>query len=217
MPHPAPSSAPRRSPAGFTLIEILVVIAIIGLLIGLVAVSIGRQGEAGRIADCRSRIDQISLLVESWRDRMGDYPPSTLAALGVRDANEINAGVEALVAALKSPSYAGRRPEERWLANGDEDTSQQFKAFDGSDALLELVDPWDNPFAYMVSGDYAREGRYRVGYGAAAEESSVRAAVNPLTKAYFQIESFQLRSAGPDSVFGTDDDLANYEIDAGGR
>ena len=96
---PGPVSAARRA-AGFTLLEIMVVIALIGLLLGLVAVAVGRQTEAGRIAECRARIEQFALLLESSKDRNGDYPPDRLAALGVRDGNTINEGIEAAVVAL---------------------------------------------------------------------------------------------------------------------
>ena len=80
---PGPVSAPRRA-AGFTLLEIMVVIALIGLLLGLVAVAVGRQTEAGRIAECRARIEQFALLLESSKDRNGDYPPDRLAGWRAR-------------------------------------------------------------------------------------------------------------------------------------
>jgi len=206
----------REGAAGFTLLEMMVVIALIGLLLGLVAVAVGRQSQAGRVAEARARIEQFALLLESYRDRTGDYPPATLALLGVRDANAVNEGIEAAVAALRAASYGGRRPEERWLANGDGDASKSLKAHDGSTALLELVDPWDNPVAYFASRSYDAPGTYRVGEEGATEDVTVRAAVNPRTGAPWQFDSFQLRSAGPDGLFETDDDLANFEIEPKG-
>jgi len=208
-------SAARRA-AGFTLLEIMVVIALIGLLLGLVAVAVGRQTEAGRIAECRARIEQFALLLESSKDRNGDYPPDRLAVLGVRDGNPINEGIEAAVVALRAASYGGKRPEERWLANGDDDNSKSLKSVDGSPALLELADPWDNPISYIVSRDYADSFTYRMQSDAGTEDVTVHAATNPTTGAPWQFDSFQLRSAGPDGVFGTDDDLANYEIPRAG-
>jgi prepilin-type N-terminal cleavage/methylation domain-containing protein len=202
-----------RARRGFTLIEILIVIAIIGLLMSLVTFVIGRQSEAGRIAECRSRLAQVALLLESYADRMGDYPPSRLAALGVTDANAVNEGIEALVVALKSSEYTGRRPEERWLANGDQDRSEALRLADGSQALLELVDPWEQPLVYIAGSSYDEEFVYRFGEGARAEDVTLRAAMNPLTGAPHQYDSFQLRSAGPDGLLDTEDDIANYEIE----
>ncbi len=208
------SRTPRS--AGFSLIEILVVIAIIGLLLALVVASVGRQTEAGRITDCRARLEQFALLCESFKDRTGDYPPCRLAALGVKDGNPVNEGIEAAVAALRASSYGGRRPEERWLGNGDDDSTRSWKAADGSGALLELVDPWDGPVAYIAARDYDESFTFRAGAGTAAEDVALRAAINPLTGAPWHSDSFQLRSAGPDGVFGTDDDVANHEIRSGG-
>jgi len=205
-------SRPARSTRGFTLIEILAVIAIIGLLMSILVVSLGRHSEAGRVADCKIRIEQIQLLVESYASRVGDYPPSHLAPLGVKENNHINEGIEALVVALKAGDYAGRRPEEGWLGNTDGDKDDGLKLVDGSHALLELVDPWDNPFVYIANGDYRDEFPYRFGAGANAEDHTLRAATNPLTQAPQEFEGFQLLSAGPDGLPGTDDDLANYEL-----
>ena len=36
------------------------------------------------------------------------------------------------------------------------------------------------------------------------------------TGAFHRFESYQIRSAGPDGLLDTEDDLANYEIAAGG-
>ncbi len=201
--------------AGFTLIEILVVISIIGLLMGLVAVAVSRHGQAGRIADCKARIDTLSLMVASWADRNGDVPPSRLAQVGVTDGNGVNEGIEALVVALKGKAWAGRRPEERWLANVDGDSSKGLKLADGSSALLEVVDPWENPMVYISSADYGAEFTYRFETESGADDQTVHSAIDRLTGAPHQFDSFQILSAGPDGVLGTEDDLANYEIDTG--
>ncbi|HTE05474.1 MAG TPA: prepilin-type N-terminal cleavage/methylation domain-containing protein [Planctomycetota bacterium] len=206
--------APR---AGFTLIEILVVIAIIGLLMGLVAVTVSRQGQAGRKADCRARIDALGLLVASYADRNGDYPPSRLPAAGVTEGNGINDGIEALVVVFKGKAWAGRRPEERWLGNTDADAAKSLHLADGSSALLEVLDPWGNPLVYISNADYGAEFTYRFVTESGTEDSTVRSALDPLTGAAHQFDSFQILSAGPDGLPGTEDDLANYEIDEPAR
>lgn len=206
------TTARRRREGGFSLIEILVVLALIALLMGIVATGALSFGEAGRITDAQARIESLSLVIESYADRMGAYPPSTLAAAGVAEANRTNEGVEALVAALKSRDYGGQRPNERWLGNVDGDSTKGITFVDGSTALLEVLDPWDNPFAYVASTDYDRECPYNV-LGDATDIVPVRAMRNPLTGAFHRFESFQLRSAGPDGLFDTEDDLANFAIE----
>lgn len=203
----------RRMQQGFSLIEILVVITIIGLLMSLSAVAVGKYRETGRISDCTSRIQTISLWCDSYAERMGDHPPSRLTLAGVKDApNDVNQGIESLVVVMRDRGYAGLRPDERWLGNNDDDHSASLKAIDGSDALLELWDPWDNPFVYIVQSDYERGTVVRLGDGSAVEDVEARAARNPLTGAWFRFESYQIRSAGPDGLLETKDDIANYDI-----
>ena len=201
----------QRPAAGFTLLEILVVIAILGLLVGMVALAIGKQSETGRIADCRARIETLSLLLESYRDRTGDLPPARLAALGVKDANDVNEGSEALVAALRSSAWTGRRPDERWLGNTDVDENKAFRAFDGSQALLEVEDPWGSPISYIPASAYQESFVIRPDPGGGTEDQAVRAAINPQTRTPWHFDGYQLRSAGPDGLFETDDDVANFE------
>lgn len=209
---PAPRSAARRR--GFSLIEILVVLALIGLLISIVATGALSFGEAGRITDARARIEALSVKIESYADRTGSYPPCRLAEVGIAEVNRINEGVEALVAALKARDYGGLRPNERWLGNLDGDTAKGVTFVDGSSALLEVLDPWDNPISYLASSHYGDECPYNT-LGDPDVVETVRAVRNPLTGAYHRFESFQLRSAGPDGLFDTEDDVANFEIDDG--
>ncbi len=207
----SPSRA-RRHERGFSLIEILVVLALIGLLMGIVATGALSFGETGRITDAHARIESLSLVIESYNDRVGTYPPSRLTQAGIGEANKTNEGVEALVAALKSRDYGGQRPNERWLGNVDGDSTKGMTFVDGSTALLEVIDPWDNPLAYTVYTDYGSECPYNV-MGDASDSEPVRALRNSLTGAYHQFESFQLRSAGPDGLFDTEDDIANFVLD----
>jgi prepilin-type N-terminal cleavage/methylation domain-containing protein len=206
----------RRPSAGFTLIEILVVIAIIGLLISIVSVAVAKQQGAGQVAECRARLEQLKLLVDSYAQRTGDFPPSRLAAAGVKDHNKLNEGIEALLVAFKSPGYTGLRPEESQLGNTDGDSDEHLKLIDGSHALLELVDPWDNPVVYIANGDYDDEFPYRLATRNGVEDITMRAATNPLTGAPAEFDAFQLLSAGPDGMPGTEDDIANYTIEQGG-
>ncbi|MCB9899219.1 MAG: prepilin-type N-terminal cleavage/methylation domain-containing protein [Planctomycetes bacterium] len=202
---------PVRGERGFSLIEILVVLTIMALLMGFTVVAVSRYRESGRVTECRARIESLKVLALSYADRTGDVPPSRLAALGVRGANKVNEGIEAFVVALGDERYAGERPTEAWLGNTDDDRSDDVHAATGGKALLEILDPWDNPFAYIASTDYDEPTTVRVGGDGVFEDVEVHALRNPLTDAYHEFESFQIRSAGPDGLFDTEDDLANFE------
>lgn len=72
--------------AGFTLLEILVVVAILGLLIGLVAPAALRQLGGARASVARQSIERLASVLDLYKLDVGGYPTTEqgLAALGVR-------------------------------------------------------------------------------------------------------------------------------------
>ena len=80
----------RARQAGFTLLELLVVVAIIGLLVGYVAPRYFGQIGKSEIATARAQIDALDKALEQYRLDTGRYPSTELglAALVTRPANE---------------------------------------------------------------------------------------------------------------------------------
>jgi general secretion pathway protein G len=72
-----------RRDAGFTILEILVVITIIGLLIGLVAPAALRQLAGARNSVAKQSIERLSTVLDLYSLDMGSYPTTEqgLAAL----------------------------------------------------------------------------------------------------------------------------------------
>jgi general secretion pathway protein G len=93
------SSASERLPLarilvrrpGFTLLELVVVIAIIATLASIVAPSVFRNTGDAKVVAARTQIESLALALESYRLDMGDYPTTT-------------EGLEALVSAPAAAS-----------------------------------------------------------------------------------------------------------------
>jgi general secretion pathway protein G len=68
---------PRR-PGGFTLIEILLVIVIIGMLAALLLPAISGAIRKAREASVGSEINLLAQAVTSFKSKYGDYPPSRI-------------------------------------------------------------------------------------------------------------------------------------------
>lgn len=70
---------------GFTLIESLVVIAIIAILVAIIVPAVQAAREAARSAQCKNNLKQIGLALQNYQDVNKYYPPSTCV-----DADPVN-------------------------------------------------------------------------------------------------------------------------------
>ena len=60
---------------GFTLIEVLVTIGIIGVLAAILLPAVGAAREAGRRTQCLANLRQLGIATENYHDTHGCYPP----------------------------------------------------------------------------------------------------------------------------------------------
>ncbi len=127
------AASSNRRQRGFTLIEIMVVVVIIGILIGLVAPQIlGRVDEA-RVTAAGSDINTLEQALEMYRLDNGRYPTT-------------DQGLEALI---RKP--AGNPEPRNWNREGYLKKGQL------------PVDPWGNPYQYLSGDDGYRYELYSLG------------------------------------------------------
>ncbi|MFM7291077.1 MAG: DUF1559 domain-containing protein [Planctomycetia bacterium] len=72
---------PRRGgPAGFTIVELLVVVAIIGTLVGLLLPAVQAARESARLSTCMNNFKQVGLANHHYNDAKRVFPPGSIGA-----------------------------------------------------------------------------------------------------------------------------------------
>ena len=90
---PAPTR--RRPPAGFTLVELLTVVLIIGMLTALISSAAIMARAAVRKSVDKTEVTQLAMALEKYKTEYGEYPPdfaglsSTNAQVVTQAADEI--------------------------------------------------------------------------------------------------------------------------------
>jgi general secretion pathway protein G len=111
-----------RRQAGFTLIEILVVIMIITILASIVSVNVLRKPGEARVSAARMQIRQMQTAVQLYKTEQGRLPTQ-------------EQGLEALVARPTIDPAPPRYPEEGYLESRN-----------------LPKDPWKNDYVYLAPG-----------------------------------------------------------------
>ncbi len=86
----------RLPHAAFTLVEMLVVIAVIGILFSLLLPAVQSAREAGRRVQCANNVKQISLALRSYVALHGVFPPGAVLEPAYPVAPRYNARAEAM-------------------------------------------------------------------------------------------------------------------------
>ena len=123
----------RRGRAGFTLIEIMVVIAILALLAALVAPKIIGRSDDAKVADAKVQIKNLETALKLYKLDNGVFPST-----------------EQGLAALVEKPTVGQIP-------------RNYKAGGYLESKKVPRDPWGNDFAYLSPGEHGDYDLYSLG------------------------------------------------------
>jgi len=110
----------RRSRQGFTLIEILLVLAIIGMLAGVTIFAIGGIGKRARIDTTKATLETVANALDTYQLHVGHYP------------TEEEGNLDAL---RVKPSFDSDQLADKWS---------------GPYLKKAPVDAWNNPLSYEI-------------------------------------------------------------------
>ncbi len=210
----------QRVQKGFTLIEVLVVVSILGVLAGLISVLVLQAGAKRNQMDTQLVVQtQLPTAINRFKAEISNrLPPMSVVELanfpnwvGLSvTGNTTNECNECLLVALRhkdltTPLHelAGAKP----FGNTDDDIWN--KVPEGSDApeAREILDAWGNPVVYISKNFYGQPVKIVKADGTEIEVSAVK---RP-SGVYYNQESFQIISLGRNGVQDEDgDDIENF-------
>lgn len=78
----------RLTAGGFTIIELLVVMAIIGVLVALILPAVQSAREAARRTECKSHLSQLGIALHNYHDAHRVFPPGWIGMRAGRPATD---------------------------------------------------------------------------------------------------------------------------------
>jgi prepilin-type N-terminal cleavage/methylation domain-containing protein len=198
--------------SGFTLVELLIVISILGLLVAVLLPNITGVSQAAKEDATQALFVRIDVACKTFVNKHGYYPPDNFQTPEERDRragwkpdNGQNTGIESLLCFLSQGRTDGAEFADlgAQLTNTDKDDHGAELPLLKTRDRMELADAWGMPLVYF--GKFGMDKQQTV-CSPEGDTQFVKARKTKDGRA-FGDGKYQLLSAGKDGVFGTDDDL----------
>ena len=163
---------------GFTLVELLVVVTIIGLLVGLISVAVPKAIESGMKAKAKGELTAIVAAAKAYKQEYGRWPGSTFTSdTTYQDGQSIQ-----LLAALSgSNSPTVENPKS-------------VRFLEGAQSNGTMLDPWGTQYLVLIDSDDSNSLNYQ----------SKTAAISVLAVSFGKDKKQDATPGSGDDVFSTD-------------
>jgi len=175
---------------GFTLVELLVVVSIIGLLVGLLAAGIPLAIEKGMTAKAKGETTAIVAAIKAYKQEYGKFPGDPSITNRLFSSNSSPDTIKTLMKVLGGDATATLNSE---IAN-----PKGVRFFEGSKTDGTMADPWGGQ--YLVLVDSSETGS--VTYTYAGTPVNVRISV--LAICYGSDGKADTQSGKKNDIFSTD-------------
>ena len=186
----------------FTLVEVLVVIAVVGLLVGILLPVLDEAGTASRRVQGQSNLRTMATAAKTWAiEHEGRFPPGLLTG---SDSDSTSGDVRAWDWWTRSGNTSFARPGLLWEYTSNPDTVLQCPAYAGTDNWSGTAIPTGyNYNVAFIAAMAAPQGVEGAGaWDLLAPKASLADPDTPSATPPTQLTLSQCRRAGTTALFG---------------